>query len=274
MLKGYSVPRTPLGLAAVTPPPPWHYSGDLIGVEYWADPKATACLLPDGLSPDPQTNGHATLLFGDWQFTASGEELLDPARYQCRECLILIDAVWRDMPVTFCPFDFVDNDAAIARGWVKGYPRRLGSVFQTRSFSAPSPAAAPIAPGSRFTGSLSACGRRLAAAHITLRQAEPDVTKIFSRPVVNLRWFPRLEAGKHEKPTVEELVLSVTDDLQIVEMWTGEGDICLPRNPGEEMQMLTPVRTGMGFRCSVSFSVTDLKILESPDSRGYVPHVG
>jgi hypothetical protein len=34
MLKGYFTPRTPLGLAAVAPPPPWHYSGDIVGVEY------------------------------------------------------------------------------------------------------------------------------------------------------------------------------------------------------------------------------------------------
>ena len=42
MVTGYTVPRTPLGLASVDPPPPWHYSRDVVGVEYWADPKAVA----------------------------------------------------------------------------------------------------------------------------------------------------------------------------------------------------------------------------------------
>ena len=42
MVRGFTVPRSPLGLAAIDPPPPWHYSGDVIGVEYWADPRATA----------------------------------------------------------------------------------------------------------------------------------------------------------------------------------------------------------------------------------------
>ena len=72
MLKGYFTPRTPLGLAAAAPPPPWHYSSDIVGVEYQADPKATEALLPPGLSPDPKTNGHAALLFLDWQFTEIG----------------------------------------------------------------------------------------------------------------------------------------------------------------------------------------------------------
>jgi hypothetical protein len=33
MLKGYMVPRSPLGQASIDPPPPWHYSGDVLAVE-------------------------------------------------------------------------------------------------------------------------------------------------------------------------------------------------------------------------------------------------
>jgi acetoacetate decarboxylase len=264
MLKGYTVPRTPLGLAAVTPPPPWHYSSDIIGVEYQADPKATASLLPPGLSPDPKTNGHAALLYLDWQYTARNDELLDPARYQYREAFILIDAMYRDMPVMFCPFIYVDNDAALARGWAQGFPKRLGTVFQTRQFAAPSAASPPLGKGSRFAGSLSTHGVRLAEARITLDKPEPDVTKIFNRPTAILRYFPRLTAGQQDEPAVNELTLSLTDDLRIVEMWTGAGEISMPEVAGEELHMLAPVRTGLGFRCSMSYSVTDLRILEQP----------
>ena len=261
MLKGYTVPRTPLGLAAATPSPPWHYSSDIVGVDYHADPKATEALLPPGLTPDPKTNGHAALLFLDWQFTAQNDELLDPARYQYREAFILIDAVWRDTPVMFCPFIYVDNDAALARGWAQGFPKRIGSVFQTRAFAAPSAASVPLGRGSRFAGSLSAHGVRLAEASVKLEAPEPDITKIFNRPTVNVRYFPRLVAGQQDKPAVNELAMSITDDLRIVEMWTGEGEIRMPEVAGEELHMLAPVRTGLGFRCSMSYSVTDLRIL-------------
>jgi hypothetical protein len=37
MLKGFTVPRSPLGQAAIDPPPPWHYSSDVLAVEFWAD---------------------------------------------------------------------------------------------------------------------------------------------------------------------------------------------------------------------------------------------
>ncbi|MDM0022800.1 acetoacetate decarboxylase family protein [Variovorax saccharolyticus] len=265
MLLGYTLPRTPLGLAAITPPPPWHYSSDIVGIEYWADPSLTAALLPPGLSVDPETNGHSALLFLDWQFTAQNEELLDPSRFQYREAFVLIDAMRRDTPVSFCPFIYVDNDAALARGWAQGFPKRLGSIFQTRSFAAPSAAAAPVARGSRFAGSLSTHGVRLAEAIVTLQQPEPDIRKIFSRPTVNLRYFPRLEAQEQHRPAVNELVLSLTDDLKIVDLWTGDGEIRMPAVAGEELSMLAPVRMGRGFRCSMSYSVTDLKILERFD---------
>src|ERR1700748_3708814 len=55
MLKGFTVPRTPQGRASIDPPPPWHYSSDVLAVEFWADPKVTASMLPRGLSPDPKT---------------------------------------------------------------------------------------------------------------------------------------------------------------------------------------------------------------------------
>ena len=143
MLKGFTVPKSPFGQAALTPPPPWHYSSDVVGVEFWTDPKATAATLPIGLSPDPKSNGHALMMFLDWQFTAQDDEYLDPARYQYREAFVLLDAMYRDTPVMWCPYIFVDNDAALARGWTQGFPKKMGSIFQTRTFAAASPAAAP-----------------------------------------------------------------------------------------------------------------------------------
>ncbi|MGY4374952.1 hypothetical protein ACVWZ3_002591 [Bradyrhizobium sp. i1.3.6] len=139
MLKGFTVPKSPFGQAALTPPPPWHYAGDAVGVEFWTDPDATAATLPNGLSPDPESNGHAVMLFLDWQFTAQDDEYLEPARYQYREAFVLVDAMYVDIPVMWCPYIYVDNDAALARGWTQGFPKKTGSIFQTRSFVAPGP---------------------------------------------------------------------------------------------------------------------------------------
>ena len=195
MLKGFTVPKSPFGQAALTPPPPWHYAGDAVGVEFWTDPDATAATLPNGLSRDPKSNGRAVMMFLDWQFTAQDDEYLDPARYQYREASILVDAMYRDVPVMWCPYIYVDNDAALACGWTQGFPKKMGSIFQTRSFAASGPAAAPVASGSRFGASLSAHGQRLAEACVTLHEPVQNGLSLLSRPTVLLRYFPRLAAG-------------------------------------------------------------------------------
>jgi Acetoacetate decarboxylase (ADC) len=262
MVIGYAVPRSPLGLASIDPPPPWHYSCDVVGIEYWADPKAVSAVLPEGLSPDPDAHGRATINFLDVQFTAENGEYLDPARYQSREACILVDALWEKTPVTFCPYTYVDNDAALARGWIQGFPKRLGSIFQTRTFRAPSPAAAPVGPGGRFGASLSAHGQRLADALVTLHEKIDDPTTVFNRPTVLLRYFPTLVAGRQNKPAVNELTLSLMDDLKMVDLWVGEGALRMPHAEDEEIDDLKPVRIGRGFCYGLSFSLTDLKVLK------------
>jgi Acetoacetate decarboxylase (ADC) len=178
MLKGFSVPLTPDGNSALATLPQWHYSSDCIAIEYWADPDAIAALLPPGVAPDEKSGGRAFFWFLDWQFTASDDELTDPARYQYREAFALVEAIFDGTPINYCRYIFVDNDAAIARGWAQGFPKKLGSVYQTRSFSAPSPAAAPIAKGSRFGASVAAHGERLATARIQLEERVADPSKI------------------------------------------------------------------------------------------------
>jgi acetoacetate decarboxylase len=123
MLQGFSVPLTPQGESALAKLPPWHYSSDCIAVEYWTDPRAVAALLPPGVVPDEKSNGRAFFWFLDWQFTGSHDELTDPARYQYREAFVLVEATFEGKPVNYCPYIFVDNDAAIARGWAQGFPR-------------------------------------------------------------------------------------------------------------------------------------------------------
>jgi hypothetical protein len=262
MLKGFTVPRSPFGQAALTPPPPWHYSSDVVGIEFWADPTAAAATLPSGLSPDPKSNGHAVMMFLDWQFTAQDDELLDPARYQYREAFVLLDAMYRDTAVMWCPYIYVDNDAALARGWTQGFPKKMGSIFQTRTFAAASPAAAPIVPGGRFGASLSAHGQRLAEACITLRKPVENGLSLLSRPTVLLRYFPRLGAGYQDKPAVNELAMSITDNLTVADAWVGEGELNIPDAQGEELHALAPSRIVSGFRYSLAYSVTDLRILE------------
>jgi acetoacetate decarboxylase len=263
MLKGFSVPLTPGGKSSLAILPPWHYSSDCIAIEYWADPAAIAALLPLGVEADKKSAGRAFFWFLDWQYTASNDELTDPARYQYREAFALVEAVFEGTPINYCPYIFVDNDAAIARGWAQGFPKKLGSIYQTRSFSAPSPAAAPLAKGSRFGASVAAHGERLATARIQLEERIADPATVFNRPTVMRRYFPQLAAAGQQKPPVNELTMSLTDNLAIVDVWAGSAELCIPEVQGEEMHLITPLRVGRGYRLGMAYSVTDLRILKN-----------
>ncbi len=263
MLKGFSVPLTPRGKSALATLPPWHYSSDCVAIEFWADRSAVAAVLPPGLSVDENSAGRGFFRFLDWQFTGSNDELTDPARYQYREAFLLVEAVFEGKSVNYCPYIFVDNDAAIARGWAQGFPKKHASVYQTRSFSAPSPAAAPLAKGSRFGASVAAHGERLATARIQLEQSVPDPSTVFNRPTTMRRYFPQLTAGRQDKPVVDELTMSLTDDLAIVDVWAGSAELKIPEVDGEDMHLLAPLRAGRGYRLGMAYSVTDLRILKN-----------
>ena len=263
MLQGFSVPLTPLGQSSLARLPPWHYSSDCMVVEYWTNPSAVAALLPPGMTSDAQSKGRAFFWFLDWQFTASNDEITDPARYQYREAFVLVEAQFEGTPVNYCPYIFVDNDAAVARGWAQGFPKRLGSVYQTRTFSAPSAAAAPLAKGSRFGASLAAHGERLATARIQLEEKVANPAAVFNRPTIMRRYFPQLSAGKQTTPAVDELTMSLTDDLAVVDVWTGSAELKIPEVQGEDLHSLAPKRIGRGFRLGMAYSVTDLRILKN-----------
>ena len=261
MLKGYSVPLSPRGIANLAAKPPWHYAGSVIGAEFWTDPAAAAATLPEGLTPDPESNGHGIALFIDWQFTGSHDEYLDPVRSQYHEFFVLLDARWKDTPVAWCPYIYVDNDHALARGWIQGFPKKLGTVTQTRTFSVPSPAASSLGPGGRFAATASTAGCRVANALVTVQTPLPDTGALTARPTVNLRHFPRLAAGQQDKPAVHELVMAVFDDEKIANAWTGTSELEFPEVPGEELHALAPVRNGAGFRYELGYTVTDLRTL-------------
>ena len=263
MLKGFTVPLTPGGKSALARLPPWHYSSDCIAIEYWTDPAAVAALLPPGVALDEKSGGRAFFWFLDWQFTASDDELTDPARYQYREAFALVEAIFEGTPINYCPFIYVDNDAAIARGWAQGFPKKLGSIFQTRSFSAPSAAAAPLAKGSRFGASVTAHGERLATARLQLEEPITDPSTVFNRPTVMRRYFPQLAAAGQQNPPVNELTMSLTDNLAIVDVWAGSAELRMPEVPGEEMHLIAPRRVGRGYRLGMAYSVTDLRILKN-----------
>jgi len=248
------------------PAPPWHYVADFLVVDYWADPDAVRAVLPPGLAehPDP---GRCAAIFADWQsFSEGGDELLDPCRGQYREFFVVVNALLDGEEVTTCPYIWVDRDFALVRGWIQGFPKKLGEVHVTRTFGLDTVADPGLRPGAVFGGTLAANGRRLAEARITLERPSAAGPVHNAPPLVNRRHFPRLAAGQHDAPAVDELVRSRSRDRAISTIWEGSADLRLLGAPNEEHDALAPVRIGRGFRFTFAYTVDDLG--EVPGSAG------
>ncbi|UJA19824.1 acetoacetate decarboxylase [Thermoleophilia bacterium SCSIO 60948] len=260
-LKGFSSPRSPLGRANLVGPPPWHYVGDLLVVEYWADPVAAAAVLPDGLEPHPD-GGRMAAMFIDWQSCgATGEELLDPSRSQYKEFFVTVNCLHGETEYAYCPYIWVDRDFALARGWFQGFPKKLGSVWITRSFGLDTAADPGVREGSVFAGTLAAYERRMATATVTLEGRSESGPAHTDPPIVNARHFPDLQSGHHDSPLVSDLVKSVSFDRAVSEVWEGSATLELGEAPGEELAALAPVRVGRGYRFTLGYSVNDLEPL-------------
>ena len=80
-------------------------------------------------------------------------------------------------------------------------------------------------------------------------------------PIVNVRHFPRLEAGRHDDPAVHELARSRSRDRVISPIWEGSATLELFGAPHEEHDALAPIEIGKGFRFTFGYTVDDQEIV-------------
>ncbi|HEY6681090.1 MAG TPA: acetoacetate decarboxylase family protein, partial [Actinomycetota bacterium] len=160
-LSGFFAPRSPEGRASIIPAPPWHYSGDVLTLEYRAAPGAVASWLPVGIEPADDEPDAVAVVFADWQSSSDGGgELLDPVRSQYKECFVVVRCRYHGETFSRCVLIWVDKDFALARGWFQGYPKKLGSIWMTRPVTV-GRAGPRLEPGGSFGATLAANDRRL-----------------------------------------------------------------------------------------------------------------
>lgn len=250
-LKGFLFPRTSTGRSSLLPPPPWHYSGDLLSVEYRTDPAAVGRLLPEPLTlvHDDEDPGAVAVIFADWQSCSDdGNELDDPVRLQYKEAFVVVRCRWRDSIWSRCVYIWVDKDFALARGHVQGYPKKLGSIHQSRPVTV-GRAGPRLEPGGRFAGTLAAYDRRLIDATVTITGPSETGGFVNGHPMLHSRWLPRVEADGTD--AVDELVTMQGVDVEVGPAWTGIPTIELGTSPVEELDDLAPREMIAGYWRSV-----------------------
>lgn len=257
-LQGWSLPLSPGGVASLVPPPPWHFSGEAIGVDYRGDPDALAAVLPQSMSLGKDAS--ATFVFVEWCSSADADSRIaaDPARGQYLEAYVAVHATLDGARAARVPYIWVDNDLSFARGHIQGFPKKLGAIAMTRPVSV-GRGGPRLAEGETLVGHVSSLGQRLAHASVTLdtRPAEGFIPKGMRLPIWHTRHIPDLAGGP---PLVHDLARNVLTDFACANVWTGDATLDYGSSEFEALDALAPIEVLGGFRCSIAFTITGAEI--------------
>jgi hypothetical protein len=237
MLSGFSPPLTPGGRSSLVPPPPWHYAGWLFSIEVELDEQMAAAYLPPGLG---RSTGRGAIHVADWQATTDGSELLDPAYAQYREVFVLVEAERDGSLVNFCPYIYVDQDISLLRGLLQGLPKKLGSVWMTRTYPLDHVAAAPLHAGTRLGASLAVKDRRLMNLELTLTGEAGDAIGFLRQPTFGFLGLPNLLG--ETTPADPQIVRMAADTLVRGASWAATASVEFLSSPRDELADLAPTR--------------------------------
>jgi len=263
-MSGFLFPRSPEGRASLIPSPPWHYSGEMLTVEYRADPERIEPLLPHGASLADDDPGAVALIWADWQSAGDDlSEVLDPVRSQYKEAFVVIRCQWDDETWSRCPYIWVDKDFALVRGYHQGYPKKLGDIWMTRPIEV-GRAGPRLEPGGRFGATLSAAGRRIAEARFTLTTPVDSPGFVNGHPMVHSRQMPAIEMDGRD--SLDELVTMGGFDADLGPVFSGDAEIDLFDNPTEEVARLAPTEIIGGYYRQVGNSMAGGTTLWAADN--------
>ena len=234
-MKGFFYPRSATGKSSLIPSPPWHYSGDLLTIEFRTDPPRVAELLPTPLTPADEDPGAVALSWADWQSCGdTKEELLDPVRAQYKEAFAVVRCKFDGRTYSRCIYIWVDKDFALLRGIHLGYSKKLGSIHMTRPhffglvFC--------LVVGGRFGATLAADERRIDDTEIELIAPVEKNGFVNGHPMAHHRWIPSID-GKGD--VLSELIESTGAKFEGGPPWAAKVEqFKLYDTPTEEMARL------------------------------------
>jgi len=258
-LKGYMLPLSPKGRASVVDAPPWHYGGDVMHLNFMADPEKARALVPPPLEMGPNP-GEGAVWFVEWvSVSDENPELsfVNPERSIYRECIVMLRCRFKGEAGYYVPYIWVDNDFTLMRGFIQGFPKKLGQVYITKLH--------PLTPkvggrrvGAKMKGICVAHGERLVEGSLTFTGKIPEE----EAPPVKfylMRHFPDYE--NPEKPLVHDIAMSLVNNVKVGEAWAGDAEISFMPSPFEEVADLGPVRATGGFSFMLGITITGGKVL-------------
>ena len=250
-LRGFTLPLSASRRSSIVAPPPWHYSGEIIAVDFKAPVDAVAALLPSGMQPSP--DGAASVVFADWCSSSDHDQrvLADPGVGQYREAYLVLHAVRGDKKVGRVPFIWVDSELSLLRGQIQGFPKKLGQIEMTRAVTL-GKGGVRKESGGRFAAHATSHGRRVLSAGVLLEAISDKLPRAATLPLVHTRFFPAIDKAE---PAVHELAFGAIEGFECGPIHTGPGKLELGATEYEELAALGPLSVGAGHVFSMAFSV-------------------
>ncbi len=260
-LKGYMVPLSPKGKASLLDAPPWHYGGDVMQLGFKTDPKKVKALLPYPLEIGPNP-GEGLVWFVEWVSISDANPdltFINPERSIYRECIIMLGCQFEGVPGYYVPYIWVDNDFTLMRGFIQGFPKKLGSVHITKLHDL-TPKVGGKKPGAKMKGILAAHEERIVEGSLTLRkQIAPE--EVMPPKFYLMRHFPDYE--NPDRPLVHDIMVSNTANGKIADAWEGDPEVKFMTSDFEEVADLSPIKPLRGFFFKVGMTITGGKVLYS-----------
>jgi acetoacetate decarboxylase len=255
-LQGWSYPLSPRGRSSLVPPPPWHFSGDALVIDYRADPQAVEALTPRPF--EPAGDGALSFVCVDWASSADADPRLaaDPARGQYLEAFIAVHCLLDGEKVVRIPYIWVSTDLSMARGHIQGVPKKLGSIAMTRP-SRVGKGGPRLESGATHVGQVSALGRMLAHGTVTLAEQQSEIPAALGVPIWSTRHVPDLKGGA---PLVHDLSRNITANVEVGTVWHGPATLTVFESEYDEILELAPVQVTGGYRFEIGFSIIGAEV--------------
>lgn len=259
--KGYALPLSPKGRSSLLDPPPWHYGGDILAVMFTTDEKRARAFIPPPLEMGPRP-GEGIVWFSELVSVSDAQPDLayvNPERAVYHECLVMLNCRFKGVPGYFVPFIWVDKDFALMRGFVQGFPKKLGRVHVTKLHDL-CPRLGGRAVGARMKAILEAHGERIAEGSMVFAR-KATAEELPSVKFYLMRHLPRIDDPA--RPAVHEITAGTVANAKIGDVWAGEGELKFFDSPFEEVADLGPVTVTGAFSFSMGMTITGGEVLHS-----------
>lgn len=258
-LRGYSLPLTPNGRSSLVEPPPWHYGADVLLIFYKADETHVKKHLPPPLKlgTDP---GLAFVWFTEIISVSDSNLHLafnNPERAQYKECLLGLKCEINGADGFFIPYIWVDNDFTLMRGFIQGFPKKLGRIYITRLHEL-LPKIGGKKLGAKIKGICESQGEKIVSGSLKFRRkTTPDA--IPKLKFFLMRHFPDIE--NPDKPSVHEISESIIENVKFGDVWLGDSELMFGRSDLGGFSSLSPKKILKGFYFSIGFTISGGRIL-------------